>query len=77
MTTDTRGWIGRLTAWGLNTTGLVLLLSLPALWLSMSQRGFVLVIGIGVAAGIVYCLLAAFDEFRYGSPGAPAAAGRT
>lgn len=72
-----RSWMARLTTLGLNITGLVLLLSLPALWISWSAWVFVGVVGLGIAAGVLYCLLAAFDDFWFGAPRGPAAAGRT
>jgi hypothetical protein len=60
-------WSRRLIVLGLNTTGLVLLLSLPAIWIAWTPRGLVMVMGAGVLAGALYCLLAAIEELRFGA----------
>ncbi len=70
MVSELAGWGQHLRSWVLNALAMVLLLSLPAIWVSWSRAMILGVVATGVAAGVLYCVLYAFHAQPPRQPGA-------
>ena len=74
---DGNGFGERLSEFVLGVIGVVLLLSLMAIWVSWSETMFLLVLATGAMAGVFYCVLYAFHDARYQGHLKPSVSGRT
>jgi hypothetical protein len=75
MALRTDRWAGRVRTLGLDVLGLLVLMTLPAMWVSWTEAMLVGVTGIGLIAAALYCLLLRFERPRGRGQRAAAASG--
>ena len=65
-----------LRLWVMNAAALILVLTPPLMWLGPTKLIYGIFMGTGMISGLIYCLLARFDEepdgsHKYGPPPVP------